>query len=259
VNARLALLLAAPIALALGWVAPAAAVAKSTSTTLHYEVRARDSRVGRATVTLGPKEKRDGVLVRAVRIEGRPEDLAGVLLAGRTVATTWVDADWMPVAAEWTSKHAGRHTETTAKYLPDRLSATCLRSGKEPLVFDEPLTQRTHDVVSLVPWLMARKLQPGEQLSAPIFTGADLCNVQAVAGPVEQVQVPMGPREAVPVVVTFNKCLTKRGFTVWLDVKDGTPHRMMSKDPLLGQVEILLLGSGKRPPADKPKPAKGRP
>jgi len=219
----------------------AKSTAKGRGLQFTYEVRARDSRIGQAKLTVGPKQALGKRQVRALLIEGSTEDLVGVLYAGKARATTWVDSAWVPVEAHWRSEFGRKKGEAEAVYTPKRVKAMFARPGKPNYKVDQATSAVPHDMVSVIPWLMQQKPKPGFRATIPVYTGMDVCELDALARPPESILVPMGRRQAVPVDLVFTRCRVSRRFTVWLDEKDWTPHRMLLPDPVLGAIEVVLL------------------
>lgn len=218
-----------------------AALPKSGGLLFVYEVRARDSRLGVARITVGPKQTLGKRQVRAVTIVGNSEDLVGILYAGSSNATTWVDSGWLPTEAHWKSTLGQKASETEAVYGPHRVQATFARPGKPVYKVDQATDRAPQDLVSFMPWLMQQKVKPGFRVTIPVYTGMDVCDIEATARPVESVSVPLGKRLAIPVDIVFKRCRVSRSFTAWLDVGDFTPHRMTVPHPVLGNIDVQLV------------------
>lgn len=228
--------------------APAVALAKPTAgkpskgLEIRFEVRARDSIVGKGRLVVGPRLSGERNGPRAVTLEGRSEDLAGILYQGESVATSWLNGDWRPVAARWRSEFMRRHSATAATYTGRHVIADFKR-GDRAVHFDRELPDAPQDLVSLVPWLMQQKVKRGARLGGSIFLGADICRFDATVRAAERQDTILGTRQAMPVDITFGQCRVKRSFTVWLDAVDWTPLRIrVVESALLGSVDLVLTG-----------------
>lgn len=210
---------------------------------IRFEVRARDSVVGKGRIVVGPRQAGERHGTRAVTLEGRSEDLAGVLYQGESVATSWLDGDWRPVAARWHSEFLRRQSATVASYLGHHVIADFKR-GDRTVHVDRELDEAPQDLVSLVPWLMQQKVKRGTQLGGSIYLGADVCRFDATVRAAERQETIRGTRQALPVDVTFGQCRVKRTFTVWLDAVDWTPWRIRVAESALGSVDMVLTGVG---------------
>lgn len=216
--------------------------ARPHSLELRFDVHVRDSVVAKGRMLVGPRAP-GHKSVRAVTIEGHSEDLAGVLYAGSSQATSWLDGEWKPVAARWSSEFLRRKSQTQATYEGKHITADFMRAGKGDVHVDRELDERAHDLVSLVPWLVQQRVKPGQQLGGMIYVGADVCRVHLVVATAESVTVPAGTRQGLPVAVTVDQCRIKRGFTLWLDGKDWTPLKMRVTETVVGPVELVLTGT----------------
>lgn len=249
------------LVVALTLVAPARAFGKpGHSLEFRFDVRARDSTIAQGRLLVGPKLGAGRKSVREVTIEGHSADLAGVLYAGSSRATSWLDAEWRPLAARWTSEFLRRTSQTHATYDGRHLTADFAPSGRPGVRVDRELAERAHDLVSLVPWLIQQKVKPGQQLAGILYVGSDVCRIQLNVRKVEAVAVPMpgkpieGTRPGLPVDATVSECRVKRQFTVWLDAKDWTPLRMRVADTPIGKVELVLTGVGQVEVGAQPLP-----
>jgi hypothetical protein len=215
--------------------------AKAKSLELRFDVHVRESVVAKGRMLVGPRSA-GRKSVRAVTIEGHSEDLAGVLYAGSSQATSWLDAEWKPVAARWSSEFLRRKSQTQATYEGKHITADFARAGKGGVHVDRELDERAHDLVSLVPWLVQQKVKAGQQLDGTIYVGADVCHVHLTVAAVESVTVPAGTRPGLPIAVTVEQCRVKRAFTLWLDGKDWTPLKIRVAETVVGAVELVLTG-----------------
>ncbi len=247
--------------LGLALVAPTLASAKpARSLEFRFDVRARDTTIAQGRLLVGPKLACGRKSVRAVTIEGHSADLAGVLYSGSSLSTSWLDADWRPLAARWSTELLRRKSKTQATYDGRHLTADFAPAGKPEIHVDRELEERAHDLVSLVPWLIQQKVKPGQQLAGILYVGSDVCRIQLSVRKVEAVAVPVpgtvveGSRPGLPVDATVSECRVKRGFTVWLDAKDWTPLRMRVADTPIGKVELVLTGVGQVDGEARPLP-----
>ncbi len=210
---------------------------------IRFDVRARESVVGRGALVVGAKVRQGKLTVRQVQVWGKTEDLAGVLWHGEAQLSSWLDPLWNPIVAKWTSEFRAVSSQVDVHFTPHLITADIARRDKPPLHIERTTTAPAADLVSLVPWLMQQKVKPGQKLQGIVVLGQEICQFDAEVRPVEKVHTtPRGDRDGLPVDLVFSHCKLERPMTIWLDNEDFTPLRAVLAKTHLGTVDMVLTG-----------------
>jgi hypothetical protein len=99
------------------------------------------------------------------------------------------------------------------------------------------------DVLAILPWLRARELPDGRRFCFDLFHRRRLYRVEAVVGPVEPVDSPLGQRRArrIDARVLRSAGRDARELAIWLsDDDDRVPLRARTSEGV-GDVELRLV------------------
>lgn len=229
----LALLLTLPLA---AWPSTTLAAKPKQALEISFDVRVRDSRIGSGKLLVGPRAGEGRKARRLLQLTGQTESLLGAIYQGALLAHSWVDANWLPQAARWHSQLAGRKAFTQATLVGGRVIAMFEREGRGMIQQDRMVAGVLLDPVALVPWLMQQKAKAGQKWTASLFTGADVCQLDAAAKTVESIQVGGKSIDALRIDVGFSNCRMHRSVTLWLAAVDRSPQRLVLHDRLLGDI-----------------------
>lgn len=213
-----------------------------------FEVRARDTRIGQGKLLVGPRAGPGAKALRLLQLTGQTESILGVLYQGELLAHSWVDPQWLPQAARWTSQWAGRKGHVQALFGGGRLRALIERQGRGSRQQDLQFVGFALDPVALVPWLMQQRPQEGQAWTALFFTGADLCKLDIRAQQFETLRQAVAGAEpkatrALRFEATLSQCRIQRSVTAWMAAADQQPLRVVMHDKLLGDVIMDQTGT----------------
>jgi hypothetical protein len=232
------------------------------SRTFRFALRALGTSAGEATLAIGPGEKVGDLPLRAVRVDARTEGLAARFLKAESVATTWVDARWLPVRARWDQVIDGETRVYRSRFDARGVKGTEVRGQRAPIAHAHALDRHPLDLVSLFAWLLAQPLRPGLQLEVPVFDGRRMFQVSLRVGSPAELFLPVGQRVGLPLAVTIRRGTFRRTAEIW--VSDGpvpVPLKLAFRYGLIGAVEALLteVRAGPDEPGAEPDERPGTP
>jgi hypothetical protein len=214
---------------------------RETTRTLRYELRALGAAAGEATLRVGPPEDFASARLRAVCLEARTDGLAAAFLSAESVATTWVNPQWLPVRGRWDQTVDGEPRVYRIKYGPEGVLGEEDRNGKPFARHDHRASRHPLDLVSLLAWVAAQPLEAGTRLRVPVFDGRRLFDVTLDAGAETELILPIGQRRARSMRVDIRRGGFRRQAELWVSTgRDPVPLRMVFRYGGLGTVEARL-------------------
>lgn len=211
-----------------------------------YQLTALGARAGEAVLQVGLPELVGKTALRALTLDARTDGLAASFLNVQSLATTWVDSEWIPVRSRWDMTVDGNKRVVKGTFDGRAVTGVDERDGKlfeknELRANDPPL-----DLVSMFGWLMNQDLSPGTKYVVPVFDGHRLYSVAISVGVAKEIQVPIGFRRGIPVKAIVTRGGYRREVELWLSAdRDRAPLRMVFKYGVLGTVEAELIAEKK--------------
>lgn len=207
-----------------------------------YQLRALGTYAGEGVLTIGAKEDIGGRPLRPIRIEAFTAGMASGFLSAKTFATTWVNGSWLPVRSRWDMEINQEKRILKASYDRQGVKGSLERAGKAR-DFNHKTKGHGLELVSVFTWMMNADLSPGKEYSMPVFDSRFIYQVDAKVGVSEEIQVPVGFRQAIPVQIRVTRGKYQRDATLYLSAdRDRTPLKLVFKYGMIGTVEASLVG-----------------
>lgn len=208
--------------------------------TFRYEIRALGGEAGEAVLTLGAEKAVEGKKLRPVRIEAKTGGLAAKLYKAWGDATAWVDRLGLPAATAWKATSPTGAKEGKAKFTGKRVDGEyTLGTTTKPV--KAKLPERALDVTSAFAWALGLDLTEGRIEKKALFDGRRFFALEAKVGKASDLTLPIGLREAVPILITVTRGKVERRLVYWVGKADRVPYKLEFQYGTLGDVEALLV------------------
>jgi hypothetical protein len=189
-TATLLALLSAAIAL------PATATSRSAfgpAETLKYDIRYLGLSVGKLSVMVGGSTRMNSRDVWPVMAVARTEPLFAVYPVHDKFVTWWDPAAGTTLGSEFHVNENGRRKRERVRYSRELNKAQTTRDkpdGREEVVYDVPA--ETQDVLAAIFAMRGHKLEVGDRLELPVFTGRKSFTIKVEVMAKETVEVAAG-------------------------------------------------------------------
>jgi hypothetical protein len=211
-----------------------------------FEVRALGATIGDAVLSIGALQDIGGHKLRPVSVQAKTRGLGATLYPCDTTSTSWVDAATMPVLARWDATIPGGKRVVKARFDGNHVKGEDHRNGKLKKRLDRKLGARAADIISSLAWLLEMDLTAGTQVRAPLYDGLRIYLLSATVGDVQEIRVPGGLRQAVPIRVAVTRGdKFRKDIVYWVDPVTRTPYKLSFKFGVLGSVDALLIAERK--------------